>query len=180
MSSQNTAPDGSGQSALAIRWVFPTSRGILTRLSDERIVLGRDDACPVRLPGKETSRQHAEIRRDGPVYILRDLDSRNGVFVNGAQVNEAPITCGQVLRLGEWIGVAIEVAEDSPEPEPVFDLLATGLAGGPVLRPILDEARRAASRNPRRRAVVPHPRMGAEHGDVRRWRRQGAADIMWW
>ena len=145
MSSQQTTPDGSGQGALAIRWVFPTSRGILTRLCDERIVLGRDDACQVKLLGKETSRQHAEIRRDGPVYILRDLKSRNGVFVNGAQVKEAPITPGQVLRLGEWIGVTIEVAEDARESEPVFGLLATGLAGGPVLRPILEGARRAAS-----------------------------------
>src|SRR5512137_1262077 len=97
MSSQNTAPDGAGASTLAIRWVFPTSRGILTRLSEDRIVLGRDDACQVKLPGKETSRHHAEIRRDGPVYILRDLGSRNGAFVDGAQVKEAPIGSGQVL-----------------------------------------------------------------------------------
>jgi transcriptional regulator with AAA-type ATPase domain len=144
MSSQNTAPEGAGGSGLAIRWVFPTSRGILTRLSDDRMVLGRDDACQVRLPGKETSRHHAEIRRDGPVYILRDLGSRNGAFVNGGQIKEAPISSGQVLRLGEWIGVTIDLAEDAGE-EPVFDLLAPDLAGGPVLRPILEEARRAAS-----------------------------------
>jgi len=78
MSSQNTAPEGASQSTLAIRWVFPTSRGILTRLTDERTLLGRDDTCQARLPGKETSRQHAEIRRDGPVHILTDLQVVGG------------------------------------------------------------------------------------------------------
>jgi len=31
---------GMSQPTLAIRWVFPTSRGLLTHLSDERLVLG--------------------------------------------------------------------------------------------------------------------------------------------
>jgi pSer/pThr/pTyr-binding forkhead associated (FHA) protein len=76
MASQNTAADGSGQTGLGIRWVFPTSRGLLTRLAGERSLLGRDDECQVQLLGKETSRRHAEIRRDGPVYILKDLVAR--------------------------------------------------------------------------------------------------------
>jgi transcriptional regulator with PAS, ATPase and Fis domain len=118
---------------------------MLTRLSDERILLGRDDDCQVKLPSKETSRHHAEIRRDGPLSILKDLGSRNGIFVNGEQVQESPISPGQILRLGEWIGVAILVSPDAVDPDPVFDLLAANLAGGPVLRPILEQARKAAS-----------------------------------
>jgi len=145
MSSQKTAPEGASQSELAIRWVFPTSRGMLTRLSEERIVLGRDEACQVRLPGKETSRQHAEIRRDGPLHIVKDLGSRNGVFVDGTQTNEAPLALDQILRLGEWIGVVIELAQDGADPDPVFGLLAANLAGGPVLRPVLEQGRKAAT-----------------------------------
>jgi len=145
MSSQNTASEGSNQTVLAIRWVFPTSRGTLTHLTDECILLGRDDDCQVKLPGKENSRHHGEIRRDGPLYILKDLASRNGVFVNGAQVREAPISPGQILRLGEWIGIAIQVSPDAVDPDPVFDLLAANLAGGPVLRPVLEQAKKAAS-----------------------------------
>jgi transcriptional regulator with PAS, ATPase and Fis domain len=145
MSSQRTAPEGVSPSTLAIRWVFPTSRGILTRLVDDVVSLGRDEACHARLPGKETSRHHAEIRRDGPLYILRDLSSRNGVFLNGAQVQEAPITPGQVWRLGEWIGVVVELGAEATDSDPVFEILAANLAGGPVLRPILEEARKAAT-----------------------------------
>ena len=145
MPSNKTATGGMSQPTLAIRWVFPTSRGLLTHLADERIVLGRDDDCQVQLLGKECSRHHAEIRRDGPLHIVKDLGSRNGIFVNGAKVQEIPITLGQVLRLGEWIGVVIQVSPDVAEHDPVFDLLAANLAGGPVLRPILEQAKKAAS-----------------------------------
>jgi transcriptional regulator with PAS, ATPase and Fis domain len=117
---------------------------MLSLLSGERVLLGRDDDCQVKLPGNETSRRHAEIRREDPLHILKDLDSRNGVFLNGAQIREAPISAGQVLRLGEWIGIVVSASPDVPEPEPVFDLLVTNLAGGPVLRPILEQARLAA------------------------------------
>jgi hypothetical protein len=53
MPSNKTATGGMSQPTLAIRWVFPTSRGLLTHLSDARIVLGRDDDCQVKLLGKE-------------------------------------------------------------------------------------------------------------------------------
>jgi DNA-binding NtrC family response regulator len=145
MSSRNTASAGTIQAVLAIRWVFPNSRGMLTRLADECIVLGRDEDCQVKLLGKETSRHHAEIRRDGPLYVLKDLDSKNGVFVSGARVSESPISPGHVLRLGEWIGIVIQVSPDAVDSDPVFDLLAANLAGGPVLRPILEQAKKAAS-----------------------------------
>jgi len=145
MPSNKTATSGASRTALAIRWVFPTSRGMLTQLSDERIFLGRDDDCQVKLLGKESSRRHAEIRCEGPLHILKDLGSRNGIFVNGMQVSEAAISLGQILRLGEWIGIVIQVSPDGADPEPVFDLLAANLAGGPVLRPILEQAKKAAS-----------------------------------
>jgi len=145
MPSNKTATGGMSQPTLAIRWVFPTSRGLLTHLSDERLVLGRDDDCQVKLLGKECSRHTPRSVADGPLHIVKDLGSRNGIFVNGAKVQESPITHGQVLRMGEWIGIVIQVAPDAVDPEPVFDLLAANLAGGPVLRPILEQAKKAAS-----------------------------------
>jgi transcriptional regulator with PAS, ATPase and Fis domain len=113
-------------------------------LTDKRVLLGREDDCHVKLPGKETSRHHAEIRHEGPLRILKDLNSRNGVFLDGVQIQEAPLVPDQVLRLGEWIGIVVSVSPEVTEPEPIFDLLVTNLAGGPVLRPILEQAKLAA------------------------------------
>jgi len=143
--SQQTTSARIGPTALAIRWVFPSLRGQLSPLQSQRILLGRDDDCQIKLSGTETSRQHAEIMRQGPLWVLRDLNSTNGVFMDGEKVREAPIIAGRVLRLGDWIGVAIEVAAEQVEDEPVFDVLAPGLAGGPVLRSVLDEVRRASA-----------------------------------
>jgi transcriptional regulator with PAS, ATPase and Fis domain len=145
MPSQRTASGLSGRTVLAIRWGFPTSGGTLSLLTDERVLLGRDEDCQVKLPGKETSRHHAEIHRKDPLHVVKDLDSRNGVFLDGVRIQEAPISADQVLRLGEWIGIVVNASPDVPEPEPAFDLLVTNLAGGPVLRPILEQARLAAS-----------------------------------
>lgn len=134
----------SGQPVLSIRWGFPDANGTRSLLTAQRVLLGREDDCNVKLPGKETSRHHAEIRREGPLHILKDLNSRNGVFLNGVQIQEAPLVPDQVVRLGEWIGVVVSVSPEVTEPEPVFGLLVTSLAGGPVLRPILEQARLAA------------------------------------
>jgi transcriptional regulator with PAS, ATPase and Fis domain len=134
----------SGEAAsktLAIRWGFPDRRGACSVLTEERMLLGRDEACAIHLPGEETSRRHAEIRRQGEGFALRDLDSRNGIFVDGARIRESSLSRGQVLRLGEWIGIVTEVARDIPEAEPVYDRLAESLAGGPVLRPIVEQAK---------------------------------------
>ncbi len=142
--SQDTASGKPGTSVLAIRWGFPPPHGMLSLLTDERVLLGRDDDCQIRLPGRETSRHHAEILRQEPLCVLRDLDSRNGVFLDGTQIREAPISPGQTLRLGEWIGTVVRVAADAPKTEPAFGVLVGNLAGGPVLRPVLERARLAA------------------------------------
>jgi len=144
MPSRNTTRAGARQPVLAIRWGFPSSRGTLSVLTDQRVLLGRGDDSQVQLLGNETSRHHAEIRRDGPVRIIRDLDSRNGVFVDGARVRETALAPGQILRLGEWIGVVVEVPRGAVDPDPVFELFAENQAGGPVLRPVLDQAKVAA------------------------------------
>jgi DNA-binding NtrC family response regulator len=144
--SQHTSPAASDKSTLAIRWVFPDQQGTLSILDDRHVFLGRQDDCQLRLEGDEVSRLHAEIRWEHPLHILRDLDSRNGVYLNGARIHEAAISAGKVVRLGECVGVLVDVPVDLVDPQPVYGTLVGDLAGGPVLRPILDQARIVAGR----------------------------------
>jgi DNA-binding NtrC family response regulator len=122
--------------------VFPDTSGRLTALGRGKLVLGRGEDCSVALPGHETSRHHGEIRCAGPIHVLRDLGSRNGVFLNGRRIDEAPLSTGDVLRLGEWIGLVVRA--DTSERAPVFEHFAPGLYGGPGLRSAIELARRAA------------------------------------
>src|SRR4051812_45164242 len=66
-----------------------------------RLLLGRSSACQLVFADDTVSRRHAELRLDDGCWILRDLGSSNGTWVNGRRVVEAEVAAGDELRLGE-------------------------------------------------------------------------------
>ena len=62
--------------------------------------LGRDANCTLRIDDEGVSRLHAEIYRMGSQWCARDLGSRNGTYVDGAPITEAPLPGRCTLRLG--------------------------------------------------------------------------------
>ena len=63
-------------------------------------VIGRGQDAQFRLPDTGVSRRHLEIRWDGHVALLSDLNSTNGTTVNNAPVQEWQLADGDVIRLG--------------------------------------------------------------------------------
>ena len=63
-------------------------------------VIGRGQDAQFRLPDTGVSRRHLEIRWDGQVALLADLNSTNGTTVNNAPVQEWQLADGDVIRLG--------------------------------------------------------------------------------
>ncbi|MEU6525630.1 DUF1707 and FHA domain-containing protein [Streptomyces sp. NPDC046924] len=61
--------------------------------------IGRDPANGLRLNHETVSRVHAELRRQGGLWVLRDLGSTNGTTVNGRRVVGAA-----VVREGDQVG----------------------------------------------------------------------------
>jgi hypothetical protein len=80
-------------------------------LAAARTVLGRSKQCDVRVPDLNVSRRHAEVRRQGPGYVLVDLGSTNGTLLNGRRIEEAPLEDGDVITLG-----STEIVFGHPEP----------------------------------------------------------------
>lgn len=72
-------------------------------VDQERIVIGRGSDCDIVLPERQASRQHLAIERDEGGYLLRDLGSKNGTFVNGKEVRDEPYR----LRDGDEIQIAL-------------------------------------------------------------------------
>ncbi|MDB4980248.1 MAG: Flagellar regulatory protein FleQ [Myxococcales bacterium] len=134
--SASTGPDRFQKRAGQIRWVFP--RPAATIMSAARRIVGRDDTCDTILEGTEISRRHAEFRVDGPMLAVRDLESRNGVFVNGVRRTDAPLGPGDVVRCGEWIGVA--VSDDSAQG---LVEIVPGWHAGPAMQAAIAPARAA-------------------------------------
>ena len=62
--------------------------------------IGRSPDCVVHVESDSASRQHAEVYLDGRGYVVRDLGSNNGTFVNELKVTEAKLNEGDVVRIG--------------------------------------------------------------------------------
>jgi len=73
-------------------------------IEDDSILIGRGSDCDIVLPERQVSRHHARIERtaDG-VYLIHDLDSKNGTHVNGEEVRDKP----RLLRDGDEIQIAL-------------------------------------------------------------------------
>lgn len=65
------------------------------------VVIGRGPACTLRLKDPAVSREHAVIcEEDGVGWVLEDLDSRSGSFVNQMRTRKAVLLDGDSIRLG--------------------------------------------------------------------------------
>jgi pSer/pThr/pTyr-binding forkhead associated (FHA) protein len=62
-------------------------------------VVGRDDGADVHLTDPWVSQRHCQIDRIGDVLVVRDLDSKNGVFMRGHRVRESEVLSGEQLTV---------------------------------------------------------------------------------
>ncbi len=63
--------------------------------------IGRDATCDIILPSDgKISVQHARIRREGEVFVLHDLASLNGTFVNNKKVQKQLLSDDDEVLIG--------------------------------------------------------------------------------
>jgi len=77
------------------------------------LTLGRDTENTVQLFDTEVSRHHAEIRRKANEFVLADLDSSNGTFVNEAAIKEHRLTSGDRVQIGRTLMIFTASDESS-------------------------------------------------------------------
>jgi len=71
-----------------------------TLLLVANMVVGRDPMCEISDDDALLSRRHAEFVVGGVDVLVRDLGSRNGVYVNGLKVSEKPLCSNDLVRIG--------------------------------------------------------------------------------
>lgn len=75
------------------------------RLQTHRpFTVGRDPGNDIILRDPKVSRHHAEVVFERGFFVLHDLTSANGTYVNGKRVRVAPLTHGARLRMGNTYG----------------------------------------------------------------------------
>ena len=78
--------------------------GATYSLEGDQITIGRDSNNGVVINDSEISRKHARLTFQGGKYVLDDLGSTNGTFVNGQRlVGPVVLKAGDVVSLGEQI-----------------------------------------------------------------------------
>lgn len=129
------------------------------RLQTHRpFTVGRDPGNDIILRDPKVSRRHAEIVFERGFFVLHDLASANGTWVNGKKIRVAPLTHGAQLRLGNSYGrfseelptESEEISESQPVPDSDFGVIPTAFHERGNL------------------ATMPHQKLGAGEPDAKK------------
>ncbi len=72
-------------------------------LEKDRILVGREEDTDIVIDNASVSRKHAEFRREGDGWVVQDLGSSNGTFLNGTKLEAAtPIKAGDEVGFGKF------------------------------------------------------------------------------
>jgi len=63
-------------------------------------VLGRSREADIQIPFPEVSRRHAQVILEANNYVINDLESHFGVFVNGEKTKKRVLEDGDVIQIG--------------------------------------------------------------------------------
>ena len=64
------------------------------------LTFGRSPEADVSIPETRISRIHAEIRQWDRDLVIKDMNSRNGIYLNGVRTEVAILKAGDVIRIG--------------------------------------------------------------------------------
>lgn len=67
-----------------------------------RVTIGRETDNMVQLPHEKISKHHGVIIQTEDGWVIEDLGSRNGVFVNGQRTTRAELKHGDCVRIGPY------------------------------------------------------------------------------
>jgi len=110
-------------------------------LNKRELRIGRDERLDIWIDHKSISHEHAELRVDDGAVTVFDLESANGIRVNGVKTSRAVLEAGDVLELGQvrfrflppqgahsLEPLPLEEAGPSPSPrKPLFAISLIGL-----------------------------------------------------
>ena len=89
--------------------------GVTFPLEGDQLIIGRDSSNGVAINDAEISRKHSRLSFQGGKYVLEDLGSTNGTFVNGQRL-AGPVVLkpGDVVSLGEQIVLMYDAINQDP------------------------------------------------------------------
>ena len=109
----------------------PTPGATFT-LEGDQLNIGRDSSNEIVINDAEVSRRHSRLTFQGGKYVLEDLGSTNGTFVNGQRLaGPRVLKAGEVVSFGEQIVLVFEVTTNDPGATMVSPRAAAAVPSAP-------------------------------------------------
>jgi pSer/pThr/pTyr-binding forkhead associated (FHA) protein len=67
----------------------------------QNVIIGRGEKCSVRIKDDYASSTHISLRIEAGFLIVKDLDSKNGTYINESYIFESHFYVGDILRIGD-------------------------------------------------------------------------------
>jgi hypothetical protein len=116
--------------------------GVTFPLEGEQLVIGRDASNSIAINDAEISRKHSRLTFQGGKYVIEDLGSTNGTFVNGQRLaGQVVLKPGDVVSLGEQIVLMYDMINLDPgatiaSPRAVARMTPPPIQQQPVVQPV--------------------------------------------
>lgn len=103
-----------------------------------RVTIGRGETNDIDLGDLHASTRHAEVVHEGKIYMLRDIGSRNGTFLNDEKVKEGKLRHGAEIRVGTTSMSFVTDDEQSFTASQALSAIPAQKDPGQALEPILE------------------------------------------
>src|ERR1700704_2951431 len=91
------------------------------QLDRSRLVVGREPKCEIQIDNLGISREHCAFSQRGEAYLVQDLNSSNGTYVNGRKITEHFLNHDDEIIIGKYMLKFKNAAQTPKKEEPVAE-----------------------------------------------------------
>jgi transcriptional regulator with GAF, ATPase, and Fis domain len=115
-------------------------KGAIFNISDDPLVIGRETAANLCIAEASVSRRHSKIEKEDDRFVITDLESLNGTFVNDVPVKSRVLQHGDRLRIGDSQFVFLTHEGEAASRSSEVNLDEAQVVSGPTLQIRMDDA----------------------------------------
>jgi pSer/pThr/pTyr-binding forkhead associated (FHA) protein len=151
--------------------VFGGQEQKVYKLDKDKLIVGREPTCEIPIDNLGISRQHCAFAQRGEAFIVQDLGSSNGTFVNGKKITEHFLNNDDEVVIGKYTLKFKNESQAAPAPEAaaggaaVPDTLNTYVMDGAKIQEQLAKMRQGGGPGGGGDAAAPVPAAGATAKD---------------